>query len=391
MHFKRIVLLVLDSVGVGELPDADIYNDQGSNTLGNIAKTLGGITLNNFEKLGLGNIIDIKGVSKNPASIGYFGKMKEKSKGKDTTTGHWEMTGIILDRPFRTFPNGFPNEIIHEFINSTGYEILGNKPASGTEIIKELGEEHIKTKKLILYTSADSVFQIAAHEEIIQTKLLYDICKKARIICDKYDIGRVIARPFIGIKGNFKRTPNRKDFSFKPLQETVLDKLKNNGFDVIGIGKIDNIFASCGITKNINTKNNKDGIEKIIHALKENWTGLLFVNLIDFDMLYGHRNDAQGYYNALLEFDSSLPDIMNNLENDDLLIITADHGCDPTTTSTDHSREYVPLLVYHRNIQFGKSLGIRETFADIGKTMADNFKLEFEIGKSFLEEINNAN
>lgn len=313
--------------------------------------------------------------------------MAEKSKGKDTTTGHWELMGIISDKPFSTFPNGFPPQIIDEFRRRTGLDILGNIPASGTEIIKELGEEHIKTGKPIIYTSADSVFQIAAHEDVIPVNRLYEMCMIAREILNPYRVGRVIARPFIGEKGNFKRTERRKDFSIPP-PENVLDRLIEHKIPVIGIGKVKEIFGNRGFTESISVKNNSDNIKKLLVALDTYERGLIFDNLLDFDMLYGHRNNVKGYAEALKEFDSSIPEIVKRLKKEDLLIITADHGCDPTTPSTDHSREYVPVLVYNILLKQGKSLGVRESFSDIGETVLEAFNLKgLGVGTGFFKEI----
>ena len=385
---RRIVLVVLDSVGIGELPDANEYGDEGSNTLVNTSRAVGGLNLPNLAKFGLGNITEIEGVPKVAKPSAAFGKMQQASKGKDTTTGHWEMSGIILDVPFRTYPNGFPSEIIAEFEKQIGVKTLGNIVASGTEIIKVLGEEHLKTGYPIVYTSADSVFQIAAHEDVVPLERLYEICQIARkILVGEHQVGRVIARPFIGTVGNFTRTPNRRDYSVIPIHDTILDVLKKNEYEVMAVGKIEDIFAGRGITHAVHTKNNADSVERTINSLGFVEGGLIFTNLVDFDMLYGHRNDVEGYANALHEFDTAIPDIIANLEEEDILIITADHGNDPTTPSTDHSREYVPLLVYGAKIK-GIDLGIRKTFADIGATIADYFNVEKpKHGQSFLDEI----
>ncbi|MDK2793736.1 MAG: phosphopentomutase [Caldanaerobacter sp.] len=342
---QRVILIVLDSVGVGELPDAYKFGDEGTNTLGHVVEKTG-IKLPTMEKLGLGNIIPLKTVAPNPNAIGAYGKMAEKSAGKDTTTGHWEIAGLIVEKPFPTYPEGFPKEIIEEFEKRIGRKVLGNKPASGTEIIKELGEEHIKTGYPTVYTSADSVFQIAAHEEVIPLEELYRMCEIAReILKGDHAVGRVIARPFIGSPGNFVRTANRKDFSLKPFGPTVLDMLKEAGYQVYAVGKIEDIFAGQGITDSIHTGNNDEGITATIEAMDAVKKGIIFTNLVDFDMVYGHRNDVNGYAKALKHFDERLPEIMLRLKEEDLLIITADHGCDPTTPGTDHTREYVPLLV----------------------------------------------
>ncbi len=387
---KQLVLIVLDSVGIGEMPDADKYGDKGANTIVNMAKKRGYLNLNNLASLGLGHILNdfVNGIPRLEVTSGSFGILNEKSSGKDTTTGHWEMGGIILEKPFATFPDGFDKETIDEFVKKTGRNVIGNKAASGTEIIAELGEEHMRTGRWIVYTSADSVFQIAAHEEVIPLEELYKGCEIARGICDRLNIGRVIARPFVGSPGNFKRTYNRKDFSMKPPYDTVLDMLVKSGINVSGIGKIYDIFAGQGVLRSIHTDGNADGIEKTINEIKSN-RGLIFVNLVDYDMVYGHRRDIEGYARALEYFDSRLPEIMNNIDSESILIITADHGCDPTfVRHTDHTRERVPLLVYSPIIKKGQFLGIRDTFADIGATIVDWFGLRSAInGVSFLSQL----
>jgi len=386
----KVVLIVLDSVGVGELEDAKLYGDEGSNTLSNTSYAVGGIELKNMYKLGIGNITDIKGTPPNPNPIGVFGKSKEKSKGKDTITGHWEIAGVVLEEPFKTFPNGFPEELIEEFERQIGRKVLGNKVTSGTEIIKELGEQHMKTGYPIVYTSADSVFQIAAHEDVIPLDELYRICEIARrMLVGKWLVARVIARPFIGKDRNsFVRTYNRKDFAVEPPYETLLDNVKEAGLEVVGIGKIEDIFAKRGLSISIHTEGNMDGVNKTLQAMNEVKDGLIFTNLVDYDMLYGHRNDPIGYAKALLEFDERLPEIIEKLERDDILIITADHGCDPTTPSTDHSREHVPILIYGQKIKKGYNLETRESFSDIGQTIAEYLKVKaLRNGKSFLKEI----
>lgn len=386
---KRGILIVLDSVGVGELPDCILYHDQGSNTLANTATAVGGLKLPNLESLGLGNIIEIKGVAKVADSKAAYGKMAEQSLGKDTTTGHWELAGLVLKHPFPTYPEGFPKDIIDKFEETIGRPILGNKTASGTEIIEELGPEHLKTGYPIIYTSADSVFQIAAHEEVIPVEELYRMCEIARnILQGPHGVGRVIARPFLGEPGSFARTSRRKDYSLKPLYRTVLDMLQEKGETVYGIGKIADIFAGQGVAGSDKIKNNLDGIEKLLNLMARQKTGLIFANLNDFDTLYGHRNNPQGYAQSLEEFDFQLPRILENLEKGDLLIITADHGCDPTTTSTDHCREYVPILAYYPGIPKGISLGLRDSFADVAQTIADVFNLGKMVhGKSFRKEL----
>lgn len=386
---KRVVLMVLDSCGIGELPDAAEYGDEGSNTLVNTAKAVGGIKLPNLEKLGLGKIDNILGLSNNHTTIGNYGKMAELSVGKDSTAGHWEMMGLVLEKPLPVYPDGFPPYLLDDFENQIGSKTLGNYTASGTEIIEELGSKHMETGYPIVYTSADSVFQIATHEDIISIEKLYAICKTARkILTGEHAVGRVIARPFIGRPGSFKRTANRKDFSLEPLGETNLDQLKAKNFKVIGIGKIEDLFGGRGITDSLHTESNQDGVKKTLQALKENGSGLYFTTLVDFDTLWGHRNDPFGFASGLQKFDSLIPEILEILKQDDLLILTADHGCDPTTPSTDHSREYVPLLVYGKNIKSNINLRIRKTFADIGATLAEIFGLKGTgVGESFLKQI----
>ncbi len=369
---KRVILMVLDSAGVGEMPDAAKYGDEGSNTLGNVAKAVGGLAMPNMQKMGLGNIISIEGVAPASHPTGAYGKAAEKSAGKDTTTGHWEIAGVVLERQFPVYPNGFPPEVIDEFEKRIGRKVLGNKVASGTEIIKELGDEHIKTKNPIVYTSADSVFQIAAHEDVIPVEELYKICRIAReILQGEHAVARVIARPFIGKSGEYVRTYNRADFSLTPPHDTLLDNVVKAGMEVVGVGKIWDIFAGQGITKSFHTQGNMDGIDKTLEAMDILERGLVFTNLVDYDMLYGHRNDPEGYAKALEDFDMRLPEILSKLGQNDVLIITADHGCDPTTESTDHSREYVPILIYGEKIKPGVNLGTLNSFSDIGQTVAD--------------------
>ncbi len=386
---KRIILIILDACGIGELPDAHLYGDEGSNTIVNTARAVDGLKLPNLEKLGLGNIDRIPGVNPQPDALGNYGKMAELSLVKDSSSGHWEIMGLVLERPFPVFPRGFPPEIIEPFEKAIGSKILGNKPASGTEIIEELGKEHVRSGHPIVYTSADSVFQIAAHEEIIPVNELYQMCMKARkILIGEHGVARVIARPFVGEPGSFKRTERRKDFSLPPPEETVLDILKKNSIPVIGMGKIEDLFAGRGLTQSIHTQNNSDGMNKLVEAMKKFEDGLLFINLIDFDMLWGHRNNPQAFASGLEDFDQRFPEVLNLLGSDDLLVITADHGCDPTTPSTDHSREYVPLLVYGKSIGKGVNLGIRKSFSDVGKTTAEIFKVSgTKNGESFLKEI----
>jgi phosphopentomutase len=386
---SRVILIILDACGIGALPDAHLYKDEGSNTIVNTARAVGGLKLPNLKGLGLGNIDAISGVSPNAAASANFGKMAELSAGKDSTSGHWEIMGLITEKPFPVYPNGFPPEVILSFEEATGKKILGNKPASGTEIIKELGEEHIRTGKPIVYTSADSVFQIAAHEDVIPVDELYQMCTAARnLLVGEHAVVRVIARPFIGKPGSFQRTERRKDFSLPPPSDTVLDILKRNNHPVVGLGKIEDLFAGRGLTAAVHSKNNSDGVDKLIEAMKEFRRGLIFINLVDFDMLWGHRNDPRAFADGLEEFDRRLPEVTQPLQKEDVLIITADHGCDPTTPSTDHSREYVPLQVYGQSITKGKNLGVRESFADVGATIADIFGVNGTgRGKSFLEEI----
>lgn len=386
---ERVVVIILDACGIGELPDAHLYGDEGSNTIKNTAKAVGGLKLPNLERLGLGNIEQFSGVNPETKALGNYGKMAELSPGKDSTSGHWEIMGVVLKRPFPVYPEGFPAEIIEPFEKTISSRILGNKPASGTEIIKELGEEHLRTHNPIVYTSADSVFQIAAHEEIIPVDRLYEMCIKARnILTGEHGVARVIARPFVGKPGSFKRTERRKDFSLPPPEETVLDILKEQGIPVIGIGKIEDLFGGRGLTESIHTKNNSDGVDKLVRAMKRFEKGLLFINLIDFDMLWGHRNNPQAFASGLEDFDQRLPEVLNLLRSEDLLIITADHGCDPTTPSTDHSREYVPLLVYGKPIRSNINLGIRKSFSDVGKTIAEIFKVSgTKNGESFWSEM----
>lgn len=385
----RAILIVLDSVGVGELPDAFKYGDEGSNTLGNIARAVGGLRLPNLGKLGLGNIIDIQGVPPVAKPEGAYGKAAEKSVGKDTTTGHWELAGVISRQAFPTYPKGFPPELIREFEKGIGTKTLGNTVASGTQIIEELGERHLETGYPIIYTSADSVFQIAAHEEVIPVEKLYEICRIAReILQGEHAVARVIARPFVGEPGGFSRTYHRADFSLKPPGVTLPDAITASGRQVLAVGKIWDIFAGQGITKAYHTEGNMDGVDKTLEAMEELERGLIFTNLVDFDMLYGHRNDPRGYAKALEEFDARLPEILAKMKDNDALVITADHGCDPTTVSTDHSREYVPVLVTGKVIKAGVDVGIRSTFADIGQTVADLLGCcELAHGESFKDKI----
>ncbi|MBI5642121.1 MAG: phosphopentomutase [Deltaproteobacteria bacterium] len=388
MHtLKRAVIIVFDSLGIGELPDAGDYNDAGSDTLDHLAIAAGGVDLENLSSMGLGLIEGVDSIKKTSAPSASYGRMKEASPGKDTATGHWEMSGIILKEPFPTYPDGFPAEIMEKFTRLSGYGYLGGKPASGTGILDEFGEEHLKTGKLIVYTSADSVFQIAAHEELVPLDELYRVCLVARKFLTEYRISRVIARPFIGSPGNFKRTARRRDYPVEPPGELVLEKIKALGKPVIGVGKIGDIFVHRGVTSEVHTISDSDGIDKTIEALKEYKEGLIFTNLVDFDTVYGHRNDPKGYARALEMIDKRIPEIIALLGEQDVLFMTADHGCDPTTPSTDHSREYVPLLVYGKGLKSGVDLGTRDTFADLGQTIAEIFGTRSSAGVSFLKEI----
>jgi phosphopentomutase len=386
---NRIILIVLDSVGIGALPDAAKYGDEGANTLQHIAKGVGGLKLPNLENLGLGKISPLKGMDDRITAQGVFGKMAEASVGKDTTTGHWEIAGIILKEPFPTYPDGFPEEIIEQFKQEIGRDILGNKPASGTKILEELGEEHLQTGKPIVYTSADSVFQIAAHEEVIPVTELYEMCKIARkLLTGKHAVGRVIARPFVGKPGSFTRTGRREDFSLTPPEDTMLDKIVNGEKTVLAVGKIIDIFAGKGISESNHTISNLECIDVTLEYMKLNQSGLIFTNLVEFDMVYGHRRDVEGYYQALKDFDTRLPDIISRLREDDILVITADHGCDPTHKGTDHTREYVPLLIYGKKVKRDYNLQVRSTFADLAQTITELLGVEgVENGTSFAKEI----
>ena len=389
--FKRVFTIVIDSVGCGTAPKSHLYNDFNVNTIGNLAKEIGGIKLPNMEKLGFGNITEIMGVKPVENPLGSYGKMDELSNGKDTMTGHWEMMGLEVKTPFQTFTEtGFPADLVKALEDETGYKMIGNKSASGTEILKELGAEHMATKNLILYTSADSVLQLAAHEETFGIEELYRCCKIARELTLKPEwmVGRVIARTFIGNeKDGYTRTPNRHDYALSPFGSTVLNTLKENNYDVIGVGKIGDIFNMSGITETHRNLSNHHGMEQVIEFAEKDFTGLCFLNLVDFDALYGHRRDPKGYAECLEEFDGQLGELLEKLNEDDLLIITADHGNDPTAPGSDHTREYVPLLVYRKN-GTNVNLGTRTSFADVGATIAENFNLEkLPIGTSFLKEI----
>ncbi|MCL6545504.1 MAG: phosphopentomutase [Bryobacteraceae bacterium] len=385
--FRRILLIILDSLGAGEAPDAAGYGDAGSDTLGHLAQ-LRPLRLPNLVSLGLANIRPLENLAPAPAPLGAFGRCAPASPGKDTTTGHWEIAGVHLARPFPLYPSGFPPEIMDEFARRTGRGWLGNVPASGTEIIRELGEEHIRTGKPIVYTSADSVFQIAAHEDVIPLAELYRICETAReILRGPHEVGRVIARPFVGQPGSFVRTANRKDFAVPPPPGMLLDRLAEAGWAVHAVGKINEIFLGRGIRSASKTKNNADGMAKTLEAMRQTSSGLIFVNLVDFDQLYGHRNDAEGYARALEQVDVWIPDLLQAMNEKDLVIFTADHGCDPTTPSTDHSREYVPLLAYGKSAAKNVNLEVRTSLSDIGQTIAENFGIRVEKGVSFLSAI----
>ncbi|MFY9556262.1 MAG: phosphopentomutase [Blastocatellia bacterium] len=384
--FNRIVLIVLDSAGIGEMPDAEAYGDTGADTLGH---ALGSrpVHIPNLRNLGLANIRRLP-VDPVEEPHGVFGKAATASRGKDTTTGHWEMGGIITAKAFPTYPKGFPARVIEPFERAIGRRVLGNKPASGTEIIKELGAEHVQTGRPIVYTSADSVFQIAAHERVVALEELYRWCEIAReLLTGEDEVGRVIARPFVGEPGSFKRTEARRDYAIDPPEETLLDRLKAAGLAVAAVGKIGSIFCHRGTTEELAAGNNNASIDQTLHALQETGRGLIFTNLVDFDMLYGHRNDVEGYARALEDFDRRLPELKQAMREDDLMMLTADHGCDPGDLSTDHTREYVPVLASGRRVRAGFDLGARASLADIGQTIAENFGLTLQAGRSFLREI----
>lgn len=390
MNIGRVILVVADACGVGEAPDAAQYGDSGSATVPHVAEAVNGLDMYTCGKLGLGNIVPIEGVPAANPPIGNYGKLTEKAAGKDSTSGHWEMAGVILDKPFPVFPKGFPRDLVEEFERRAGVEVIGNVAASGTEIIQKLGFAHLETKALILYTSADSVFQLAAHERLYPPERLYDICQTAReLLQGEYAVGRVIARPFEGEPGNFKRTRNRRDFSLEPPSDTILDLFIKNNLRTVGIGKIADLFAARGLTEKVKTENNRDVAGALIQAVEETDYDLIFANFVDFDELHGHRNNPIGFARALEDFDLAMEEVVEELRPDDMLIVTADHGCDPTiTTSTDHSREYVPLLVHGRQLAKGVDLGTRETFADIATTIAEAKGLDHSFpGTSFFKEI----
>jgi len=386
--FQRILLIVLDGAGIGAMPDAAEWGDAGSDTFGHILESRD-LQLPNLQRYGLGNIRPLKSLPPLAEPEGSYGRCALRSNGKDTTTGHWEMAGIILERAFPTYPNGFPAKIIDRFVKESSVPgILGNVPASGTEIIKVLGEEHVKTRKPIVYTSADSVFQIAAHEEVIPLPRLYEMCETARRILDgEHRVGRVIARPFMGQVGAFYRTENRHDYAVPPPRDNLLPALSDEDLDVVCIGKIASIYDSMGVTKDLVAKNNEQSIDQTIASLRAASRGLIFSNLVDFDMLYGHRRDTEGYAKALEHFDARLPEIEQEMRVDDVMMITADHGNDPTFPGSDHTREYAPLLVYGKNAKEGVDLGTRASLADIGQTVAENFGLKLTAGESFLRSI----
>lgn len=384
---KRVFIIVLDSCGAGEMPDAADFGDRGCNTIKRISASPR-FCAENMLKMGLGNIDGLGFLGKESSPLAAHGRMAERSSGKDTTTGHWEIAGVVSNSPMPTYPNGFPDEIIDKFSRAVGRGVLCNKPYSGTEVIRDYGEEHIKTGKLIVYTSADSVFQIAAHEDVVPAEKLYEYCRIAReLLCGKHAVGRVIARPFTGNYPEFERTANRRDFSLEPPKKTLLDAISESGKSVIAVGKISDIFAKRGVTDRVLTHSNEEGMVQATAALDRNFEGLCFVNLVDFDMLYGHRQDTDGYAGAFARFDSWLPSFTDRMKDGDMLIITADHGCDPGDLSTDHTREYVPLIVYGGGIK-PVNLGTRETFADIAATVADSLDVKFDCaGESFLSRI----
>lgn len=387
--FKRIIWIILDSVGAGELPDSKAFGDEGADTLGHIFQKVKGFDLPNMRKLGLGNIDGIKSIPEINEPIGIYAKAKEVSNGKDTTVGHWEMSGIYTKNKFPTYPDGFPKEIIDKFIESSNIPgILCNKVGSGTEVLKEYGKLHVETKKPIVYTSADSVFQIACHEEVYSPEQLWEMCEKAREILDgNHRVARVIARPFVGKDGDYTRTANRRDFSAEPEDGNLIDILARNKIKVYGVGKIGDIFCGKGIYKTIHTDDNMDGVDKTLELMNEVDEGVIFTNLVDFDSKWGHRRDLEGYSKGLIEFDKRLFEILDNLRDTDLLIINSDHGCDPTFKGTDHTREYIPILMYGKHAKENINLHILDTFADIGQTIADNYGLKLKMGKSNMEEI----
>ncbi|AWE06873.1 phosphopentomutase [Lysinibacillus sp. 2017] len=388
--FKKIHVIVMDSVGIGEAPDAAKFGDEGSHTLGHIAEKMNGLTMPTMEGLGLSNIRKLQGIEAAEQPKAFYGMMQEASVGKDTMTGHWEIMGLNIDKPFKVYPEGFPQELISKLEEATGRKVLCNLPYSGTEVIDDYGKEHMETGAIIVYTSADPVLQIAAHEEVIPLEELYKICEIARELTldPEFLVGRVIARPFVGKPGNFTRTSNRHDYALTPFGRTTMAEMKDAGLDVIAIGKISDIFNGDGVTESIRTKNNTDGMDKMSEVVRRDFHGLSFLNLVDFDANFGHRRDPIGYGEALEEFDRRLPEVLEALTEEDLLMITADHGNDPTFPGTDHTREYVPLIVYSPRFKTGAQLPLRETFADIAATVAENFKIEApQFGKSFLNNL----
>ncbi|MCL2865178.1 MAG: phosphopentomutase [Lachnospiraceae bacterium] len=388
--FKRIFLVVMDSVGIGETPKSPDYDDAGANTIVHIAESMHGLYMPNMERLGYGNIIDIAGIQSVDKPKGFYTKMDSLSVGKDTLAGHWELMGVQVKTPFKVFPNGFPKALIDELEKQTGRRVIGNIPASGTEILVNMGQEQVETGALIVYTSADSVLQIAAHEEVVPLEELYRCCEIARALTmdARYLVGRIIARPFVGTVGNFKRTANRHDYALKPFGRTTMNELHDAGLSVISIGKINDIYSGEGVTASNPTKSNDDGMDKLVRIMQEDFTGLCFLNLVDFDSLYGHRRDPIGYGQALEAFDVRLGEVLERLTADDLLILTADHGNDPIHHGTDHTKEYVPLVVYSPAMSGGDALPQRSSFADVGATVAENFKVGApQVGKSFLKEI----
>ena len=383
---KRVFLIVLDSFGIGQMPDAAAYGDINVNTLGSVSKSPF-FHMENMKNMGLFNIDGVEVGEKTDHPTAAYTRMTERSRGKDTTIGHWEIAGIYSPKPLPTYPDGFPEDVLEEFRIRTGRDVLCNKPYSGTQVIADYGDEHVRTGKLIVYTSADSVFQIAAHEEVVPVEQLYEYCKIARkILTGEHGVGRVIARPFIGESGNYTRTSNRHDFSLEPPAVTMLDQMKEAGLDVLAVGKINDIFAGKGITEFVRTTGNEDGINKTLEYMERDFEGICFVNLVDYDMLYGHRNDVDGYAKALTYFDERLPEILEKMRNEDILMITADHGCDPSTPSTDHSREYTPLILYGQPVKAGTNYGTRDTFADIAATILDYFSIVPKCAGKKLEE-----
>jgi phosphopentomutase len=388
-NLKRAIVVVLDGVGTGANPDAHAYGDDGASSLEHCAQATGGLELPNLGQIGIGNITPIQGTPPTEHARGAYGRMAEAAAGKDSTTGHWEMMGVVLHKPLPTYPHGFPPDLVEQFEKAIGRKVIGNKPASGTEIIKELGEEHLRTARPILYTSADSVFQLAAHQEVIPLPELYQMCQIARaMLTGEHAVGRVIARPFIGTPGNFTRTEHRRDFSLAPLVSTLLDVLKDSGKEVIGLGKIEDLFAGRGLTQRDHTETNSEGMAATLRWLKRDFTGLLFVNLVEFDMLWGHRRDSRGYAQALRDVDAWFGQVQQVMRPDDAIFFTADHGVDPTYTGTDHTREHVPLLAYGAPVRAGVNLGVRPTFADLGQTLAQAFHVEpLAAGTSFAPTI----